>query len=514
MNSIHAYDWFKKWAVYHPEKIAIKEYETDRTYTYKQINDLANRTVIWLQEEYQISTGDRVAVLADNCLEYIVLLSAAQKSGIILVPLNYRLVGRELDFMIRDSEPMFLLVEDKYAAKINDLPAIGQVKKILPLKAYTDFLGGEKYKGTTTQQADFEEDHPLFIIYTSGTTAYPKGAIYSHKMFFWNCINTAIRLEITTNDRALNCAPPFHTGGWNVLQSTFILFGGYTLLMKSFDADGILDALENDEHTIFWGVPTMLKMMAASKNFATADLSKIRYFVLGGEAMPIPLIETYHAKGVPIRQGYGLTEVGPNVYSLDHSQAIRKQGSIGTPNFFYEVRLVDSNGVDVPNNIPGELIIKAPTVTPGYWKNPEATENTIVDGWFHTGDLIKKDDEGYYYVVDRIKNMYISGGENVYPAEVEHLIRTHEYVRDCAIIGVPDEKWGETGKAFVVLKDGCSLTQEILMKYCLKNLAKYKTPKYVEFIDALPLNNAGKVDRRLLKRNNKEINKETNTENR
>ncbi|PLX16671.1 MAG: hypothetical protein C0599_14665 [Salinivirgaceae bacterium] len=257
--------------------------------------------------------------------------------------------------------------------------------------------------------------------------------------------------------------------------------------------------MEKDEHTIFWGVPTMLKMMEASEKFRTVNLERIRYFVIGGEAMPIPLIKTWADKGVPVRQGYGLTEVGPNVTSLDHSDAIRKQGSIGTPNFFYDVKLVDASGNEVGDNEIGEFILKAETVTPGYWKNDEATKNTIRDGWFHTGDLMTRDEEGYYYVVDRIKNMYISGGENVYPAEVEHLIMQLDDVKDVAIIGVPHPKWGETGKAFIVKKEGSNITQQQIIDYCIENLAKYKTPQFVEFLDALPVNNAGKIDRKSLR---------------
>ena len=499
MTTINTYDWFKKWAGYHPDKVAFKCYSTGKEKTYGQLHEEATMVAIWLTEEYGLRKGDRIAVLAENCLEYIILFSVCQKSGIVLVPLNYRLAGPELDFMINHSDPKLFFCEDKFLNKVEDLESYKSIPFSLPLSKISKFVEENEYREQQFPQAEFEEDHPLFIIYTSGTTAYPKGAIYSHKMLFWNCLNTAIRLEITTNDRALNCAPPFHTGGWNVLQSTFILFGGYTLLMKSFDGTDVLNVLEEDQHTIFWGVPTMLKMMAESEKFQTCNLSGIRYMVIGGEAMPIPLIEKYHQKGVPVRQGYGLTEVGPNVYSLDHSDAFRKQGSIGTPNFFYEVRLVDEKGNDVPDGEAGELLIKAPTVTPGYWKNPEATANTIVDGWFHTGDLVKRDEDGFYYVVDRIKNMYISGGENVYPAEVEHLIRKMPNVIDVAIIGVPHKKWGETGMAFVVAKDSSGLFENEIIEFCLKNLAKYKTPSKVMFIDALPLNNAGKVDKKQLK---------------
>ncbi|NTW24309.1 MAG: long-chain fatty acid--CoA ligase, partial [Lentimicrobium sp.] len=234
--------------------------------------------------------------------------------------------------------------------------------------------------------------------------------------------------------------------------------------------------------------------------FNQVNLSKIRYFIVGGEAMPVPLIEKWHSKGVPIRQGYGLTEVGPNVTSLNHQDAIRKAGSIGKPNFYYQTRLVDENGKEVGVNELGELVLSGPTVTPGYWKNPEATALTIKDGWFHTGDIMRRDEEGFLFVMDRIKNMYISGAENVYPAEIEYLLRNHPAIDAVAIIGVPDEKWGESGMAFVVVKTGEKLSEEDIFAFCEGKLARFKIPKYVRFLDELPKNDAGKIDRQQLRK--------------
>lgn len=495
------FDWFKKWNVYNPDKVAFQEFETQRELTYKQVNNLANATATYFFDELGLKKGNRVAVLSENNLEYMVLFSVAQKSGITIVPLNYRLTSRELDFMLTDSDPMLLIWEAQFADRIRQVPHFENIACKLEMERLSDLHQQfeEREYPTFELKESFDENHPIFLIYTSGTTAFPKGAMYTHKMLFWNSMNTEIRLDITSSDRAINCAPPFHTGSWNVLLATFVLHGAYTLLMRNFDADVVLEQMEKDEHTIFWGVPTMLKMMEASDKFKSVNLERIRYFVIGGETMPIPLINTWAEKGVPVRQGYGLTEVGPNVTSLDHSDAIRKQGSIGTPNFFYNVKLVDADGNEVADNEIGEFILKADTVTPGYWKNDEATKNTIRDGWFHTGDLMIRDEEGYYYVVDRIKNMYISGGENVYPAEVEHLIMQLDDVKDVAIIGVPHQKWGETGKAFVVKKKGAGITAQQVIDYCIENLAKYKTPQIVEFLDALPVNNAGKIDRKALR---------------
>ena len=316
-------DWVSKWAEYIPGKIALKEFETGKTLTYKQLNDVANQLVIWLRNEHNISFGDRIAVLAENCLIYTALFVASQKAGFIMVPLNYRLSPRELEYMLTISEPAILFFEKKFSNCLQqDLKPVFPVLSFEPLeKVCTAMVENENYPALPA--VDIPEDHPIFLIFTSGSTSFPKGAMYTHRMLFWNNLNTWIRLNITSEDRAISCAPPFHTGSWNVLQNSFMHHGAYTLLMKKFDADAILRVMEEDHHTLFWGVPTMLKMMAESPWFSKVKLEKLRYFVVGGEAMPLPLIDTWHKKGIPVRQGYGLTEVGPNVTSLDHENAIR-----------------------------------------------------------------------------------------------------------------------------------------------------------------------------------------------
>lgn len=351
----------------------------------------------------------------------------------------------------------------------------------------------------TPQPVEITEDDPVLILYTSGTTGFPKGAIYTHKMMFWNSENTALRLGLTDGDRTINVMPFFHTGGWNVLQTPFLHRGATVAMLPKFDAELVLDLLESEQITIFMGVPTMLKMMADAARFESVNLSALRYFIVGGEAMPLPLIEKWHNKGVPIRQGYGLTEFGPNVTSLHQDDAVRKMGSIGKPNFYIDIKIVDDNENPVAANEIGEFCLKGPTCTPGYWNNPEATAAAIKDGWFFTGDYVRQDADGYIYVVDRKKNMYISGGENVYPTEVEKFLRTHPEIADVAIIGVPDEKWGESGKAFVVRAAGSQLTAADILAFCKGNLAKFKIPKYISFLPELPKGDTGKIDRKQLK---------------
>ncbi|MGB0523848.1 MAG: class I adenylate-forming enzyme family protein, partial [Flammeovirgaceae bacterium] len=266
-----------------------------------------------------------------------------------------------------------------------------------------------------------------------------------------------------------------------------------------FEANQVLELLESERATLFMAVPTMLKMMAEASQFHQVSLECMRYFIVGGEAMPIPLIEKWATKEIPIRQGFGMTEVGPNLTSLDEADAIRKKGSIGIPNFYVETKLVNEVGEEVGVNEIGELLVKGPMVTPGYWQNEEATTKAFQDGWFRTGDLLRRDEEGYLFVMDRLKNMFISGGENVYPAELEHFFRTHEAIVDVAIIGVAHPKWGEVGAAFIVTNDH-DLNEAVLKQFCEGKLARYKIPKHYVFLPELPKNPTGKIDKRALQK--------------
>ncbi|MEZ4888117.1 MAG: long-chain fatty acid--CoA ligase [Chitinophagales bacterium] len=495
-------DWAAKWAVYSPDKIAFKEYETGRTLTYAELNQQGNRLANYLKDVFDIQKGDRIAILAESCLEYILLFVAAQKTGGVLVPMNYRLASAEIDFLLQNAQPKLVIGEAIFQETLEATSFYSQILHkwdIAVIKADCEAYG----KGTGAQDCfevvPVEDDDPIFILYTSGTTGFPKGALYTHKMLFWNSINTAMSLIVNSESRTINCMPPFHTGGWNVFVTPFLHHGGYVCLMKKFDALAVLKSIADEQATIFMGVPTMLKMMTDLSEFETTDFSSLYYIIVGGEPMPIPLIEKWHEKQVPIRQGYGMTEVGPNLTSLHQRDAIRKKGSIGRPNFYVKIRVVDEIGKEVAVNQAGELLLQGPMVTPGYWQNEVATAKAIQNGWFHTGDMVRLDEEGYLYVVDRIKNMYISGGENVYPAEVERVLVTHKAVSEAVVIGVADAKWGETGKAFVVQTGLIEVTEKELQDFCLSKLAKFKVPKSIVFLTELPKNDTGKFNRKILK---------------
>lgn len=499
MMEVWQQDWAAKWAVYSPDKIAIREHERDRTCTYSQLNRLGNRLVHYLRSEYNLQKGDRVAILAEFSIEYIIAFSAAQKAGIILVPLNYRLASAEIGYLLHDSAPALLIVEEKFAHILPDVSvpviSIGELEGILN----PDLLLPED---NAVALAPLFEDDPVFILYTSGTTGFPKGALYTHKMLFWNSINTAISLIINTESRTINVMPPFHTGGWNVLVTPFLHHGAYVCLLKKFEAGIALGLLQRERCTIFMGVPTILQMIARDPGFEKADFPDMIYLIVGGEPMPIPLIEQWHAKKVPVRQGYGMTEVGPNLTSLHQNDAIRKKGSIGRPNFYVQTRIVDSNGQDQPpGGAPGELWLRGPVVMPGYWNNPDASNAAFSgDGWFRTGDELYQDDEGYLFVVDRIKNMYKSGGENVYPAEIERVLVQFPGVAEVAVTGVPDEKWGEVGKAFVVMQKDAPFDPQALSDFCREKLARFKVPKYFQPMESLPKTDSGKINRNQLKK--------------
>jgi len=493
-------DWTSKWALYSPDKIAVKEYETGRTLSYGQLNRLGNRLAHHLKRAYGVGKGDRVAVLAENCLEYVVLFAAAQKLGFILVPLNYRLAAPEIDFLLRNAEPRLVLAEAKYQTLLESTPSFSQIPHRWTLEALVDLAipTTDSPDDAHFPAVELADEDPIFILYTSGTTGFPKGALYTHGMMFWNSINTAISLIVNSESRTLNVMPPFHTGGWNVLVTPFLHHGGYTCLFKKFDPAAVLRALEQERCTLFMGVPTMLKMLADEPDFERADFSSLLYLIVGGEPMPIPLIERWHDKSVFVRQGYGMTEVGPNLTSLHQSDAVRKKGSIGRPNFYVQVRIGKLETQHSTLETVGELLLRGPMVTPGYWRNPEATAAALREGWFHSGDMARMDAEGYLYIVDRIKNMFISGGENVYPAEVERVLLQHPVVAEVAVIGMPDDKWGEVGCAFVVCRQGQPATESDLLEHCRAHLAKFKVPRCVVFWEALPKNDTGKINRQAL----------------
>ena len=502
-------NWLAKRERYTPQKVAVVDVITGNRYTYCELNEKANILAAYLQRRQNLQAGDRLAVVSKNCIEYILLFFACAKIGVVLVPLNYRLPKAGLAELISDSNPHVVVYSDEFKSIARE--AGEEVSDI----AYLSINNGVESVNEILESGDSnpiiheaKADDIAMILYTSGTTGKSKGAMISWRQIHWNSINTEISLELTGEDSSFVNTPFYHTGGWHVLLTPLVHHGGKLVLQKEFDAAECNRLIEQEEVTILFGIPTMLRMMMEESNFESADFSSIRFAICGGESCPIPIIKRYQQKEVPIRQGYGLTEAGPNCYSLPAEDAIRKKGSVGFPNFHVGVKIVDDDNKKVEQGEVGELLMKGPHVFSGYWKNPEATDQTIENGWVHTGDLFRCDEDGYYYMVGRKKEMYISGGENVYPVQVEKVIYEHPAVAQVAVIGVPDETWGETGCAFVVIKENATLSVDDLKTYCREYLAGYQCPRHVIFKETLPVGDSNKIQKRDLEEEFKRVQNE------
>ncbi|MDX1327562.1 MAG: o-succinylbenzoate--CoA ligase [Arenibacter sp.] len=485
---INTFDWFKRWAGYTPEKIAVKDADSEKSLSYTDLNTAGNALAYYWQKEVGLQIGDRVAIIAENHLAQVILFAAAQKSGIVLVPINFRLAPKEISTLLCDAQCKLAYMDGSIAEE-----RLAHQTIYKNLNSVYTFIGKET---STLNQPNISEESPIFILYTSGTTGLPKGTVYTHKMLFWNSINTTQSLLINNNTTTLNCMPLFHTGGWNVLLTPVLHRGGTIIMFKKFDPLPVLNCIIKERLDLFMAVPTMLKMMVELEEFEQADISCLDYIIVGGESMPLNLIETFHAKRVPIRQGYGLTEAGPNLTSLHQNEAERKQGSIGKPNFYVEIRIVDEEDLDVAPNMPGEILIGGPMVMPKYWQNKEATNTAKLGHWLRTGDIGRMDEEGFIYIMDRKKNMYISGAENVYPAEVERALLQHPAVKEAVVIAAPHPKWGECGIAFIVSNE--NISEEDLKDHCKEQLAKFKIPSQFHFVATIPKNDTGKIDRKAI----------------
>ena len=344
-------------------------------------------------------------------------------------------------------------------------------------------------------------DDLIMIMYTSGTTGHPKGAMINHRMQLYNCINLAAPALVSPETVQLVVLPLFHTGGMNCYANPVLHAGGELILIKEFDPGLALSILGNSEYKVshFFAVPAPYQFMMNHPEFESTDLSYLKIAGIGGAPCAEAILKTWSGRGVSMIQGWGMTETSPGGVGLDAADAERKLGSAGKPLMHTEIKVVDDEGNELPWGEVGELYIRGPNVTPGYWNNPEATEDSFEDGWLKTGDAARFDDEGFVYIVDRWKDMYISGGENVYPAEVENVIYQLPQIAEAAVIGVPDERWGETGKVFISLKEGQKIEEKDIIEHCLKNLAKFKVPQSIVFVDLLPRNATGKVLKRELR---------------
>jgi fatty-acyl-CoA synthase len=446
-------------------------------------------------------------MFSTNRIECIDLFLATGKIGAILVPLNIRLSIQELKYLIQKTQPSIFLYESKLESQATEIKNIKLIDSNI-------LMGNKSINGdSTTNQLmsnvskselekpiiNFEDPH--LILFTGGTTGLPKGAVLSHRLIFWNSVNTILSWSLSSSEIQPLLFPLFHTGGWNVLLVPFYHLGAKTVLMGDFNPEETLRVIEEQQCTIIIGVPTMFHVMANSPQFDSVNIDSVKIFISGGAPCPVAIMEKYWVKNKAFKMGYGLTEVGPNNFYLPEKDIKQKPTSVGLPVFHCDMKIIDTkSNNDIEQGKVGELLLKGPHIFSGYWDEPEETKRTIEpDGWVHTGDLARQDEDGYYFIVGRRKEMYISGGENIYPVEIEEILYKHPSIDLAAVIGVPDEKWGEVGKAFLTIKPGKSLSQEEIRNYLTERLARYKIPKYFELRTELPTSAAGKILKRELK---------------
>jgi len=465
--------------------------------TFSQLNDRANQLANAMTAA-GVKRGDRVAVLALNEAEYYDLLFGLGKIGAIMVPVNYRLAGPEVQYIISDSQPK---VFPEYVDLVDSIRSEISVERMIAImdnppewaESYEKVIGAAS---NNEPKLVGENDDTLTILYTSGTTGRPKGAELTHAYYFWSNVNIHSTIP-EFGESILIALPLFHIGAL-AGPPLCVHAGARAVLLRTFDPQRFLELIQEERIYAFGSVPALLMFLKFVPDFEKYDWSSIKVILVYAAPVPVTLLNEYEEAGIEVRQLYGMTECNTGTV-LDGAHARAKAGSCGRPFMHTEIRLVDMDGNDVPVGETGEVLMKAPNVMKGYWNRPEDTAATIVDGWLHSGDMARMDEEGFYYIMDRKKDMIISGGENIYPAEIEDRLLAHPAIADVAVIGYPDKKWGEAVKAVVVLHEGQSLTQEELIQWCQGKIGRFKIPRAVVFADSLPRTPTGKILKRVLR---------------
>jgi fatty-acyl-CoA synthase len=498
---VRYYDWIAHFGRRTPSKPAVIDLAGGRRFTYAQFDARISRLATYLRDQLKVARGDRVAVLALNTTDTLEVQFACGRIGAIFLPLNTRLTVPELQFIVGDASPDVMIHDADLGETALAVAKLCNLSSTLLLGPGGSYEAGIASAKPLEQAEAVTLDDISTIMYTSGTTGQPKGAIITHGMTFWNCVNLGGPAYISPSSVLLTVLPLFHTGGLNCYTNPVLHAGGTVLIMRTFDPGQALQLISDPAHgiNVFFGVPAIYQFMAQHPAFATADFSRLVIGGVGGAPMPVPLLNLWEERGVALQQGYGMTETSPAVMVLDREDAVRKAGSSGKPVLHTEVRIVRPDGTDADVGELGELWVKGPNVTPGYWNRPESNQSSFTDGWLHTGDATRVDQEGFYYVVDRWKDMYISGGENVYPAEVENVLHQLPAIAEAAVIGIPNEQWGEVGMAIVALKPGHTLSVTEIHAHCEANLARFKCPRAIEFVEALPRNATGKIHKPTLR---------------
>lgn len=475
------------WARVAPARVAIVDKSHGGRYSYADLEAAAERWVRALAR-LGVGNGDRVATLTGNRVETITLYFAAIRLGAVLVPLNWRLAAPELSRVLSDAAPSIVVGEDRFRGLAEPaLASSGVSARWIDIDRDARSLS-DRSGGVPPTRVDAEPDAPAMMLYTSGSTGRPKGAILPHRQIFYNAIATTTGWQLGADDVAIVANPLFHTGGWHVFSTPLWHRGGTIVLFDQFEPTAFLDALAEERVTVAFSVPTQISMLTQSPSWGR-ELPSLRFLISGGAPCPRALGDRVRAAGMSFREGYGLTECGPNCFTITDDEALRRPGAVGWPSPFLQMKLDD-----------GELLLRGPQMFGGYYNDPARTAEAIdADGWLHTGDLAIRDDDGAYRICGRKKDMFISGGENVYPGEVEAALSECPGVGEAVVVGVPDMKWGEVGRAFVVRRQGESLTPEQIVAHARTRLAGYKVPKSVVLVDELPRLGSGKADRSALR---------------
>ncbi|WP_344939623.1 long-chain fatty acid--CoA ligase [Actinomadura miaoliensis] len=471
----------------------------DRALTYAQVHERTTRLADRLRAA-GIGKGDRVAYLGPNHPAFVETMFATHLLGGIFVPLNFRLAAPEIDYMLGHSGAAVLVYGPQCASVVHACERTAGLDTVVALDGPADGeLDYEQWLAAGDPapiDVPVSHDDVACVLYTSGTTGRPKGATLTHGNLVWNCYNLLIGVDVAGDEVTLVSAPLFHVAALNQCLLPTFLKGGRSVIMPSWDVDECFDLIARHRVTWMFGVTTMFAALARSPRWKDADLSSVRSLMAGGASVPVSLIHAYQERGLTFCQGYGLTETAPGATFLEAAESLRKAGSAGVPVFFTNVRCVRPDLTDTDPGEPGEVIIQGPNVTPGYWNDPVATDRAFSEGgWFHSGDIARVDSDGFFHIIDRVKDMYISGGENVYPAEVEAAIFEHPAVAEVAVVGVPDTTWGETGRAFVVTTPGADLDLAGLRAFLTGRLAKYKIPAHLDIVAELPRTGSNKIQK-------------------
>ena len=496
--------WIAKRALLNPTREA---YVDDIVrLSFAELNDRCNRTANAFVEA-GVQKGERVALLLMNSAEFVEAFFALAKIGAVVVPLNWRLVPDELEFILKDSGAKWLIFGEEFLEAVTELRGRGdatdierwlQVAGDAPLAPFAESYAAFRDAARETEPAlAAADDDMLYIMYTSGTTGLPKGVVHSHDTSIWGCVTIAATTYYQEQDRFLSPLPMFHVGALTPI--TLNVYRGVTsFVMRGFDPVRAWELVDGERITIGLAVPAMLNFMLQVPNLERYNFSQWRWCLSGAAPVPESLIEAYTNLGIEIHQIYGLTESCGPACLIDAENAVKRIGSTGKAFFHTDVKIVDANGQPCAPDVPGEVILRGDHVMKEYWNRPEATAETIVDGWLHTGDVARMDAEGFVYIEDRVKDMIISGGENVYPAEIEKVLQTHDGISEAAVIGQPSETWGESPFAIVVRKEE-SLTEADVLAFCNGRMARFKQPKGVVFVDEVPRNPSGKILKRVLR---------------